>query len=34
MTLYNPTKELLKLVKKLALVEGMFLWQPASQNNE
>lgn len=34
MTLYNPTKELLKLVKKLALAEGMFLWQPASQNNE
>ena len=34
MTLYNPTKELLKLVKKLAAAEGMLLWQPASQNNE
>lgn len=34
MTLYNPTKELLRLVKKLAGAEGLFLWQPASQNNE
>jgi len=34
LTLYNPTRELLRLVKKLAGAEGLFLWQPASQNNE
>lgn len=28
MTVFNPDEELLKLVRELAAVEGLFVWQP------
>ena len=28
MAVYNPSEKLLKLLDRLAMAEGLFLWQP------
>lgn len=33
MTLYNPSPDLLSLVKQLATAAGLFLWQPKDDKN-
>ena len=32
MTLYNPDRELLELIRELVKGEGLFVWQPPAEN--